>query len=116
MISQILSHPNAALRPSAVTTLGECYKQLNSSVGEFGAETLIASTRAIESSAKGDKTYLSVDSKLKSLEVARDKLAEQVKGELEAAAFSGRRISGAGAQTRTCEGLIAQATRLAASS
>ncbi len=116
VIAQILSHPNAALRPSAVTTLGECYKQLNSSVGDFGAETLIASTRAIDSAAKGDKTFLSVDSKLKSLEVARDRLAEQIKGELAAAAFAGRRVSGAGAQTRTCEGLIAQATRLAASS
>ncbi|MGH3393793.1 MAG: hypothetical protein ACRDPO_03800 [Streptosporangiaceae bacterium] len=116
VISQILSHPDAALRPSAVTTLGECYKQLNSSVGDFGAETLIASTRAIESSAKGDKTFLSVDSKLRSLEIARDRLAEQIKGELAAAAFADRRVSGAGAQTRTCEGLIAQATRLAASS
>jgi len=44
VISQILRHPDHALRGRAVTALGACYKQLNSSVGQFGAFTLIAST------------------------------------------------------------------------
>ena len=116
VITQVLSHPNRALRGSGVTALGECYKQLNSSVGEFGAETLIASTKAIESSATGDKTFLSVDSKLRGLEVARDRLAELVKGELDAAAFGNRHIRDVAVQIRACTGLIVAATRLAASS
>ena len=37
-----------------MTQLGEEYKQLNSSVGEFGAYTLTASTKAIESNTPGD--------------------------------------------------------------
>jgi hypothetical protein len=99
-----------------VTTLGECYKQLNSSVGDFGAETLIASTKAIESSASGDKTFLRVDAKLRGLEVARDRLAELIKGELDAAAFENRHIRDVRVQTGACHGLIKAATRLAASS
>ena len=116
VITQILAHPNAALKPSAVTTLGECYKQLNSSVGDFAAETLTASTKAIDSSSSGDKTYLKVDAALRALEVARDKLAEHIKGELEAAAFSNDKVKDASSQTAACNGLITAATRLAASS
>jgi hypothetical protein len=116
VITQILTHPNGALKAPGVTTLGECYKQINSSVGDFGAETLIASTKAIESSGSGDKTFLSVDAKLKALEVARDKLAEHIKGELDAAAFSNDKVKDVSAQTAACNGLITAATRLAASS
>ncbi len=47
VISQILTHPNSALSPRRVTVLGACYKQLNSSVGEFGTDTLQAATKAI---------------------------------------------------------------------
>ena len=42
VITQILASPNRALSDPAVTALGECYKQLNSSVGQFGAATLVA--------------------------------------------------------------------------
>ena len=38
----------------AVASLGACYKQLNSSVGQFGNFTLQASTSAVESSSIGD--------------------------------------------------------------
>jgi hypothetical protein len=116
VITQVLTHPNGALKPSAVTTLGECYKQINSSVGDFAAETLIASTKAIDSSSSGDKTYLKVDAALRALEVARDKLAEHIKGELDAAAFSNDKVKNASAQTAACNGLITAATKLAASS
>ncbi len=40
VITQVLADPNHALAAPGVTALGECYKQLNSSVGEFGAYTL----------------------------------------------------------------------------
>ena len=54
VITQILADPNRALRNPLVTSLGETYKQLNSSVGEFGADTLTASTNAIESTSPND--------------------------------------------------------------
>ena len=36
VITEILSDPNSALAAPGVDQLGACYKQLNSSVGEFG--------------------------------------------------------------------------------
>src|SRR5499427_9381969 len=49
VITQVLTNPNSALTGRGVTALGDCYKQLNSSVGEFGTATLQASTKAVES-------------------------------------------------------------------
>jgi hypothetical protein len=112
VITQVLRHPDQALSASGVTTLGECYKQLNSSVGQFGAYTLVAATAAIESTSSGDHVYKKTDARLRALEVARDNLAETVKGELEAAAFSDKMIKNVGAQTSSCEGIIGQARKL----
>jgi hypothetical protein len=116
VITQILADPNHALRRPGVTRLGECYKQLNSSVGEFAAETLIASTNAIESTSAGDSTYLSVDARLRHLEVARDRLALLIKGELEGAAFWDRPVFGVRWQIAACRDLIGRATQVAAHS
>jgi hypothetical protein len=65
VITQILSNPNFALSQPGVTALGECYKQLNSSVGKFAADTLQADTNAIESNTPGDSEYLRVDAELR---------------------------------------------------
>ena len=88
VITQVLARPNRALSDPAVTTLGECYKQLNSSVGEFGAATLQASTNAVDSTSAGDATYIHTNQALTALDKVRDALAGKIKGELEAAAFS----------------------------
>ncbi len=116
VITQVLSHPNHALKKDDVTRLGECYKQLNSSVGEFGAATLQASTNAIESTSTGDSTFVSIDAQLRSLDVARDQLAGVIKGELEAAAFQDEPIHHAEWQTDACRALIHAAKELAESS
>lgn len=116
VITQILSYPNHALSQPGVTALGECYKQLNSSVGKFAAYTLIASTDAIESTSPGDSTYLSIDAHLLHLDYARDHLALRIKGELEAAAFEDAPIHGVFGQIQACGGLIGRAHELAASS
>ena len=116
VISEILRDPSPALRGDGVARLGACYKQLNSSVGEFGADTLIASTSAVESSTPGDALFTSVNARLLSLEKARDALAGQVKGELNDAAFFGTPVRGAGVQTVACEAIINAAHRLALSS
>jgi hypothetical protein len=116
VITQILAHPNHALRQPGVTQLGECYKQLNSSVGNFGADTLIASTNAIESTSSADSTFLKIDARLRSLEITRDHLAERIKGELEAAAFDGVPVHDVGLQILACHSVIGHAHRLAAAS
>jgi hypothetical protein len=115
VISQVLTSPNQALSAPGVTALGDCYKQLNSSVGEFGTATLQAATKAIESTSAGDQRYLSTDQALSSLEQGRDGLAGHIKNELESAAFSGAPVHGASGQTVACQALIRAAEHLAGS-
>ncbi len=112
VITQVLSDPNHALSGSGVTALGACYKQLNASVGQFGAYTLEAATKAIESNSTGDSVYLGVDKALRKLEVARDQLALRIKGELEAAAFANVPVHDVLAQIAGCQGIIAGARLL----
>jgi len=116
VITQILTHANQALRPAAVTALGACYQQLNSSVGEFGTATLQASTKAVESNSSGDATFRDVNLALSTLEQARDHLAEAIKGELSAAAFQNRPVPAAGPQTAACQAIITAAEHLSARS
>ena len=113
VVTQILSHPNRALRAPGVASLGACYKQLNSSVGQFGNFTLQASTAAVESSTPADAEFRAVNAALGGLERFRDALALRVKGELEAAAFGNQPVIGAAGQTAACQGIIAAAGALA---
>jgi hypothetical protein len=113
VITQVLTDKNSALSGRFVTMLGECYKQLNSSVGKFGTDTLIAATAAIESTSGGDATYLHADQELRSLDLARDHLALRIKGELEDAAFHNERIHDVIPQIFFCEQIIHRAHRLA---
>ena len=116
VITQILASPNSALASPAVTALGECYKQLNSSVGDFGAATLTASTNAIESTSAGDSTFTRVDAELSGLEVVRDHVAQQIKNALEAAAFHDHPVPGALGLTVACSAVIGAANLVARTS
>jgi hypothetical protein len=112
VISEILAAPNHALAGPGVASLGACYKQLNSSVGQFGAFTLHAATAAVESSTPGDARYRAVDASLTGLDKVRDALALRIKGELEAAAFGDQPVAGAAGQTVACNGIIHAAAAL----
>jgi len=112
VITQVLTHPNAALSGPGVTALGDCYKQLNSSVGEFGTSTLQLATKAIESNSPGDRQYLATDRVLAGLDVARDRLAGVIKGALEAAAFQNAPVRGASGLTVACNVLVGVAQHL----
>jgi hypothetical protein len=57
-----------------------------------------------------------MDNQLRALEVARDHLAGQIKGELEDAAFQDKPIFGAGSQIFACRALIHSARQLASAS
>ncbi len=113
VVTKILADPNRALSAPAVTSLGACYKQLNSSVGQFGNFTLQASTAAVESGSVGDTRYKTINAALTGLDRLRDALALRVKGELEAAAFGDQPVFGAQAQTTACQAIIASAGVLA---
>jgi hypothetical protein len=116
VITQILANPNGALRDPQVTALGEEYKQLNSSVGQFGAYTLTASTNAIESSTPGDAEFTAVNKALTSLDRQRDALAGLIKTELFNAENKGTPVPLAGAQVVLAKLIIAEAKTLAAHS
>src|ERR1035441_5898591 len=75
VITELLADPNHALSGPAVATLGACYKQLNSSVGQFGNYTLQASTAAVESSTTNDREFTTVNAALTGLDRVRDALA-----------------------------------------
>jgi hypothetical protein len=116
VITALLAHPNHALRNPETQRLGACYKQLDSSVGQFGAATLTASTKAVESTSANDSTYTAVDKALLGLEKARDALAGKLKAEFQAAAFQDKEVHEAGAQLVACDAIIAGAKLLAAAS
>ena len=107
VVTEILTDPNHALSAPGVTSLGACYKQLNSSVGQFGNFTLRASTAAVESSSPGDVLFRQLNATLTGLDRVRDALALRVKGELEAAAFGNQPVIGAHGQTVACQAIIA---------
>jgi len=113
VITELLTSTGGALGAPAVAGLGACYKQLNSSVGQFGTSTLQAATKAIESTSADDQTYVATDQELTLLDLSRDQLAGHIKAGLEAAAFDGTPIRGAAGQTRACQALIAAAGNLA---
>jgi len=113
VITQILTNPNSALSPGVVTSLGNCYKQLNSSVGTFGTATLKFATGGIESASPGDAQYLATDKALAALNQSRDQLAGVIKQDLENAAFQNTPVPNAGQLNGACNSLIGAAKDLA---
>lgn len=101
---------------STLETLGQVYKQLQSSVGEFGLATLQLSTRGLASgSASDDSVYTSTENQLANLGAQRDALTSQVSALLEGAAFGGATLDTGQAQSLVARGraLIDRANRLA---
>jgi hypothetical protein len=73
--------------------LADAYEQVNAPFGEFDQATLKASTKALASgSATDDDEYTRTEAAIQALTSKRDQLASQIEGQLEGAAFSGRRI------------------------
>jgi hypothetical protein len=85
VISQILSRPTHSL--TQTEQLADAYQQLNSSVGAFATDTLIADSAALAGgSATDDSAFQSVQRKLSVLASARDALASVMKVQLARAA------------------------------
>ncbi|HEY2299278.1 MAG TPA: hypothetical protein VGH43_16205 [Jatrophihabitans sp.] len=116
VISQVLARPSEGLQKARA--LAEVYRQLNSSVGEFGTDTLIASTAALRSgSASDDSTFTRIESALTDLANRRDALAAQIKDVL-ANADAGHGVSTAQVRRLRAQAqqLLDAARQLAASS
>lgn len=109
VISEILARPTRGLASPFVEQLGQCYKQLNSSVGEFGTDTLIASTRALESTSPGDTVYSTTEQALSQVEQQRDLVAGTIKQSLDGAEFGGSAVRNPKGQLDNCNSVIASA-------
>jgi hypothetical protein len=93
--------------------LAVCYKQLNSSVGTFGTDMLVADTNALKTgTALNDSTYLTVLSEIQGLGAQRDALATQIKNDLFNAEFNNTPISG-NSDLSNCNNILTQADTLA---
>jgi hypothetical protein len=105
---------NRALLAPNVAALGECYKQLNSSVGTFGSDTLAADTAAIKSSSPGDSAYQLFEAKLAALAAGRNSLAAILKTELWGAEFLNIPVPATSLQLYVCNQVIRGAANLSA--
>ncbi|HVM55911.1 MAG TPA: hypothetical protein VMT74_00520 [Gaiellaceae bacterium] len=93
--------------------LAACYKQLNSSVGQFGTDILVADSAALKTgSSTDDSRYQRVSAEIRLLGAGRDALARRIKDDLFAAEFDNRPIPGA-IDLRACEFVLAAANALA---
>jgi hypothetical protein len=95
--------------------LGEVYSQINAAVGEFGLNTLSASTRALTSDSANDATYNKIENQLIKLGDERDAIASLMKSELLGAAFADHQLDTREARglIQAGEGLLAQSAALA---
>ncbi len=93
--------------------LAVCYKQLNSSVGQFGTDVLVADTNALKTgSSSDDSAYKSVVSKIQSLGGDRDALATQIKNDLFNAEFNNTSIPKGNSNAAHCNNLLRSTSRL----
>jgi hypothetical protein len=97
-----------------LTKLARVYTRLEAAVGEFGLDTLAASTRALASDSPGDATYTTIEGQLTSLGAARDALAGQIQALLIGAEFGGQPLSTSTSGKKALSRLIAQANALLA--
>jgi hypothetical protein len=116
VISQALASPSASL--TGTDELAAMYQQLNSSVGAFATDTLIADSAALATgSATDDSQYVDEQETLQHLAKARDQLAAEMKVVL-AEAAEGSQPSHGTSTSELARGraLLRQAHNLAANS
>ncbi len=94
--------------------LAQCYKQLNSSVGEFGTDMLVADTAALRTgTAQNDSTYQSALSQIQNIGSMRDAAATKIKNDLFNVEFNAKPIPNANADIASCRTILAEADSLA---
>lgn len=73
---------------ASLTALANAFKQLNACVGQFGAATIAASSKAITSTSSADSRYQAIETEFAQLGASRDALANQILTVLENAEFN----------------------------
>jgi hypothetical protein len=73
--------------------LADAYKQINAPVGNFCLNSLVVSTKALNSNDPNDNTYTFLESEIASLTNSRNTLSKQIIALLEGAEFHGGTIT-----------------------
>jgi hypothetical protein len=84
--------PAIAGERAAVESLGAIYKQINAPFGQFAADVLITSTKALQGADMSDTIYSSKEAQIASLASQRDALAAQIRAALDGAQFASQPI------------------------
>jgi hypothetical protein len=93
--------------------LAQCYKQLNSSVGQFGTDVIVSDTAAIHSgSPSRDGQYETYLAQLQQLGAQRDSLAATIKNDLWQAEFSTGTLPNAASEIASCQAILGAADNL----
>ncbi len=116
LVEDLTNPPDQAGQPK-FQQLALCYKQLNSSVGEFGTDLILADTAALKTgSASDDSTYLDFQSELRALGAKRDDVATKIKTDLFNAEFNNKAIPNGNSDLTRCENTLGRAAVLAGQS
>jgi hypothetical protein len=115
VLTEVMTTRPGATSGPLFLPLAQCYKQLNSSVGLFGTDVIVADTAALRTgSGANDNQYQTFLSRLQTLGTERDALASKIKQELWNAEFNGQHLPlQAIGDLIGCGGLILQATAAA---
>jgi hypothetical protein len=114
VLTEDLTIRPGATREPLFEPLAACYKQLNSSVGTFGTDVLLADTAALRTgSSVNDSHYLAVASEISALGSLRDSLATKIKDALFNAEFADTPIPDALGDLFGCDTVLALADGLA---
>ena len=114
VITEVLTSPPGATSDPRFLPLAQCYKQLNSSVGRFGTDVIVADTAALKTGSEADDSqYQTFLANLQQLGGSRDTLASRIKQELWNAEFLDQPLPAqAGGQTASCGALLRAADHL----
>ena len=98
--------------------LGQLYEQLNAPFGQFGNDTLKASTNGIESNVRFDSAYHNIEGIIQLLTGQRNALAAKIHDALQGAEFGGQPINPGAAAVWQLQGatLLSLAHQLAITS
>jgi hypothetical protein len=82
---------------SAYDALAGIYKQLNAPFGDFAQASERISTTAVQTTSPGDSVYAAWDQQLRACGVARNAVADAIKGLIDRAVFAGASLDAAAA-------------------
>jgi hypothetical protein len=116
LVEDLTFRPGKTDDPNYVP-LARCYKQLNSSVGQFGTDVIVSDSSALKTgSGSNDSQYQTYLIQLQQLGSSRDSLATSIKNDLFQAEFNNTALPTWAAELNSCNSLLHTAKYLGSTS